>query len=71
MLTEAAAAAWKVPPSAVTIEAGELRHASGKRAGLGEFADAAAKLKVPSPVTVKRPEEWIYIGKSFPRVDAQ
>lgn len=38
-------------------------------AGLGEFAAAAAKLPVPSPVVVKKPEDWIYIGKSFPRVD--
>lgn len=71
MLTEAAASAWKVPAGEVTIEAGELRHASGKKAGLGEFAEAAAKLKVPASVTLKKPEDWIYIGKSFPRVDVK
>ncbi len=71
MLTQAAAASWKVPAAEVKIEAGELRHASGKRAGLGEFAAAAGKLPVPSPVVVKKPEDWIYIGKSFPRVDVR
>ncbi|MGE0665905.1 MAG: molybdopterin cofactor-binding domain-containing protein [Sphingomonadales bacterium] len=71
MLIEAAASAWKVPTAKVTIEAGELRDASGRKAGLGEFAEAAGKLAVPSPVTVKKPEDWIYIGKSFPRVDVQ
>ncbi|MEN3976288.1 xanthine dehydrogenase family protein molybdopterin-binding subunit [Emcibacter sp. SYSU 3D8] len=71
MLAEAAAAAWKVPAGEVTIEAGELRHASGKRAGLGAFAEAAGKLPVPPTVTLKKPEDWIYIGKSFPRVDAK
>ncbi len=71
MLTEAAAASWKVPAAEVRIEAGELRHASGKRAGLGEFAEAASKLEVPASVTLKQPEDWIYIGKSFPRVDVK
>jgi isoquinoline 1-oxidoreductase beta subunit len=69
MLIAAASAAWKVSATEVRIEAGELRHASGKRAGLGAFAEAASREPVPSPVPVKDPKDWIYIGKSFPRVD--
>ena len=69
MLIGAAADAWKVPESEVTIADGELRHKSGHHAGLGEFADAAGRRPVPTKVVVKTPEEWIYIGKSFPRVD--
>jgi len=51
MLVEAAAKAWSVPASEITTEAGVLYHkGSGKKAGYGEMATAAAQLKVPTDV---------------------
>lgn len=68
MIVEAAAASWKVKPAEIRIESGILR--SGTRsAALGDFAGAAAKLAVPDKVTLKEPKAWVYIGKSFPRVE--
>lgn len=68
MLISAAAKAWGVDPSAVTIAGGRIS-AGTRSAGLGEMAEAAAAEPVPQAVTLKTPEQWVYIGKSFPRVD--
>lgn len=54
MLREAAAQAWSVPVDEITTQAGVLYHkASGKSAGYGALASAAAKLPVPKNVTLK------------------
>ncbi len=71
MLLAAAADDWGVPVEEITIKAGVISHASGKSAGFGELAGKAAKLSVPEDVTLKSPEDWVYIGKSFPRLDAK
>ena len=69
MIVQAAAEAWKVTASEVTIENGVVK-AGSRTGGLGDFAEAAAKLPVPNEVPLKPPAKWAYIGKSFPRVDA-
>ena len=69
MIIQAAAAAWKVSPVEIRIENGVLK-AGTKAAAFGDFADAAAKLPVPATVTLKDQKAWVYIGKSFPRVDS-
>jgi isoquinoline 1-oxidoreductase subunit beta len=69
LIVQAAAAAWKVSPAEISIQNGIVK-AGSKTAGLGDFADAAAKLTVPATVKPKDPKAWTYIGKSFPRVDA-
>ncbi|MDD9926636.1 MAG: xanthine dehydrogenase family protein molybdopterin-binding subunit [Rhodospirillaceae bacterium] len=71
MLVAAAAAAWKVPESTITVEAGMLKHTSGKSASFGEVASDAAKLPVPTKPTLKDPTRFTYIGKSFPRLDVK
>lgn len=71
MLIVAAAEEWGVPADEITIEAGTISHASGQSAGFGELAGKAAKLDVPEDVAVKSPEDWVYIGKSFPRLDTK
>jgi isoquinoline 1-oxidoreductase beta subunit len=54
MLKEAAAKAWNVPISQITTEAGVLHHkTSGKSAGYGEMASAAATIPVPKEVKLK------------------
>jgi isoquinoline 1-oxidoreductase beta subunit len=55
MLCEAAATTWQVPVNEITTEAGVLYHkASGKSAGYGEMASAAAKLEVPKRSSAER-----------------
>ncbi|MFE1602148.1 xanthine dehydrogenase family protein molybdopterin-binding subunit [Methylobacterium sp. ID0610] len=66
MLIEAAARQWGVPAAEVTAENHVLRHArSGKQAGYGELAAAAAQLPVPTgdAVRLKDAAAFRYIGK--------
>lgn len=66
MLEAAAAAAWKVPAIEVQARTHELVHEkSGRRAGFGEFAEAAAALPVPAADTLrlKSPAQFRYIGR--------
>ncbi|MBK9018064.1 MAG: xanthine dehydrogenase family protein molybdopterin-binding subunit [Saprospiraceae bacterium] len=70
MLKEAAAQAWQVPVDEVTTEAGVLKHEkSGKSAGYGELASAAAKVAVPKEVKLKDPKDFKIIGQSKKNVD--
>ncbi|GGK22394.1 xanthine dehydrogenase family protein molybdopterin-binding subunit [Salinarimonas ramus] len=71
MLVSAAAAEWGVPESEITVARGRIRHeASGREAGFGAFAQAAAALPVPAEPRLKAPAQWIYIGKEgVPRLD--
>ena len=70
LLKEAAAQAWQVPVSEITTEAGVLKHeASGKLAGYGEMAAAAAKIPVPEEVELKAPKDYKIIGHSKKNVD--
>nr|WP_210301807.1 xanthine dehydrogenase family protein molybdopterin-binding subunit [Methylobacterium brachythecii] len=66
MLIQAAAKQWGVPVGEVTAENHVISHAkSGKKAGYGEFAAAAAELPVPprESVVLKDPKAFRYIGK--------
>jgi isoquinoline 1-oxidoreductase beta subunit len=69
MIVAAAAEAWKVSPGDVRIEQGVVK--SGARtATFGELASAAARMPVKGDVKLKDPKDWVYIGKSFPRIDS-
>ena len=69
MIVAAAAKEWGVEPSEISISNGVVSITSGKTATLGALADAAARQSVPSNVALKTPDKFVYIGKSFPRVD--
>lgn len=72
MLRQAAAQAWGVPVEEITTEAGTLEHkASGKSAGYGEFASAAANLEVPGEVELKDLKDFKIIGTSRRNVDGK
>lgn len=71
MLIAAAANDWGVPANEITVSQGTLSHASGKSAGFGELAGLAAEQEVPAEPALKTPDQWVYIGKSFPRVDTK
>ena len=68
MLIAAAANTWGVDPANVSISGGKIR-AGDHSASLGEMTEAAAAQPVPESVTLKTPDQWVHIGKSFPRVD--
>jgi isoquinoline 1-oxidoreductase beta subunit len=71
MLVSAAAQQWKVPASQITVKKGVVSHAaSGRKAGFGELAEAAAQLPVPASVKLKNPKDFTLIGRSAPRVDS-
>ena len=70
MLKQAAADSWQVPVAEITTEAGILHHqASGKSAGYGEMAAAAAQVPVPEEVELKEPKDYKIIGHSKKNVD--
>ena len=70
VLREAAAQAWEVPVAEITTEAGVLHHeASGKSAGYGEMAAAAAQLPLPEEVELKDIKDFKIIGTSRKNVD--
>ncbi len=70
MLVEAAAKAWGVPVTELTVEKGIIRHAASNKSGkFGEFADAAAKLTPPAVVQLKTPEQFKLIGTDLAKLD--
>lgn len=72
MLRKAAAQAWEVPVEEITTEAGVLHHKnSGKKAGYGEMASAAANIAVPEEVQLKDIKEFNIIGTSRKNVDGK
>lgn len=70
MLVAAAAEAWQVPVSEVTITDGQLHHASGRRGRFGEFAARAALRPPPPDPRPKSPAEFRLIGRPLPRIDS-
>ena len=70
MLVAAAAAAWAVPAAEISVANGRLEHrGSGRAAGFGEFAAAAARLPVPATPTLKPASEFTLIGRPTLRKD--
>jgi isoquinoline 1-oxidoreductase subunit beta len=72
MLVSAAAMAWQVSSSEITVDKGVIRHAgSGKSATLGDMALAASELSPPDSVTLKDPKDFKLIGRDVPRKDSR
>jgi isoquinoline 1-oxidoreductase beta subunit len=72
MLMAAAAAQWNVPVSELETEAGTVRHAaSGRTAGYGDLAEAAAAIEPPdmASLTLKDPNDYSIIGTPTRGVD--
>jgi isoquinoline 1-oxidoreductase subunit beta len=66
MLIRAAAQQWGVPEAECTTDLHVVVHkATGKKAGYGELAAAAARLSVPKKeeLKFKPPSAWRYVGK--------
>jgi len=71
MLVSAAADAWHVPASEITVSNGVISHKSGRKAGFGELAEKAAAMPVPTDVKLKDPKQFRLIGKRVPRQDSR
>jgi len=71
MLVAAAAKEWGVPADSITVSQGVVSDGSGNSATFGELAGLAAQQDVPSEPALKTPDQWVYIGKSFSRVDVK
>jgi isoquinoline 1-oxidoreductase beta subunit len=70
MLMAAAARQWNVPQSECTTANSVISHPpSGRTLRYGEVAADAAKLPVPTEVTLKTPAQWTIIGKGVKRLD--
>lgn len=71
MLIAAAAVQWQVEPASCTASSGAVVHAaSGRRASYGALALAAAKQPVPEKPVLKKPADFLYIGKPRNRMDS-
>jgi isoquinoline 1-oxidoreductase beta subunit len=71
MLVQAAAQSWQVSATQITVEKGRVRHAeSGREAGFGELAAAAASIAPPQAPTLKDPADFSLIGHHVPRIDS-
>ncbi|HEY4165993.1 MAG TPA: molybdopterin cofactor-binding domain-containing protein, partial [Reyranella sp.] len=65
-LKAAAAAAWSVPATEITIKDGVLSHSSGKSARFGEMIAAAAAITLPAEPKTKDRADWVWLGKQSP-----
>ncbi|MEI2415132.1 xanthine dehydrogenase family protein molybdopterin-binding subunit [Orrella sp. JC864] len=64
MLVAAAAERWQVPAGEIDVAQGTVSHAaSGRSAGFGELAEAAARQPLPAGIALKSPERYTLIGK--------
>ncbi|MFA8388215.1 MAG: molybdopterin cofactor-binding domain-containing protein [Pelagibaca sp.] len=68
MIVAAAASEWGVSEGDIAITNGVVS-GGGNSATLGELSILAAAQEPPAEVILKSPEDWVYIGKDFPRVE--
>lgn len=72
VLVAAAAKAWNVPASEITVEKGIISHpGSGKKGHFGEFVTEAAAMTAPEEVTLKDKKDFKIIGTPVKNVDAK
>ncbi|MEM7097186.1 MAG: molybdopterin cofactor-binding domain-containing protein [Pseudomonadota bacterium] len=69
VILEAAAGTLKKPVSSLRTEAGHIV-AGGQRYPYGDFVGLASVLEAPENAPLKKPNQYRYIGRDFPRIDA-
>lgn len=70
MLVAAAATGWQCPPGECKVDNGVVVHEkTGRKKRFGELVTGAAKLDIPTELTLKTKDEWTVIGKRHKRVD--
>ena len=70
MLVAAAAAEWKVTASEITVDAGTIRHASGKSAAFGELIAGAAKQSLMPDAPLKSAAQFRIVGTPARRIES-
>jgi isoquinoline 1-oxidoreductase beta subunit len=72
ILVRAAAEEWGVHANECRAADGQVDHApSGRRAGYGDLAERAARLRPPEDPLLKSPDRFRQVGRSVPRLDAR
>lgn len=71
MIVAAAARVWGVKADEIKVSKGVVSHVSGKSATFGDLAVKAAAESIPAQPVLKNAKDFVYIGKSFPRVDSK
>ena len=70
MLVAAAAKRWNVEPASCRAQSGEVLHPpTGQRIKYGALAADAARMPVPTNVTLKEPKDFTLIGTPAKRLD--
>lgn len=69
LLLQAAAKQWNVPVAGLRTENGYVINGAQKLS-YGQLVDTASQLETPKNVTLKKPEQWKYIGKPTKRLDS-
>jgi len=69
MIVAAAAKRWAVEAASITVAKGVVSSGSHS-ATLGALAKDAAAVPVPQEPKLKSPDQFVFIGKSFPRLDS-
>lgn len=69
LLMQAAAKQWNVPVDSLRTENGAVVNGQ-KKLSYGQLVETASKLPTPTTVTLKKPEQWKFIGKATKRLDS-
>jgi isoquinoline 1-oxidoreductase subunit beta len=70
MLVQAAAKQWQVEAASCTTSKSVVTHKeSGRTLAYGALAGAASSETPPKNVTLKKPEDFVYVGQSLKRFD--
>lgn len=69
LLMQAAAKQWNVPVDSLRTENGAVFNGQ-KKLRYGQLVETASKLPTPTSVTLKKPEQWKFIGKATKRLDS-
>lgn len=70
LLLEAAAKQWNVPVAGLRTENGFVINGTQKLS-YGQLVETASQLPTPASVTLKKPEQWKFIGKATKRLDSK
>lgn len=69
LLLNAAAKQWNVPVEGLRTENGAVINGNHKLR-YGQLVETASQLATPTTVTLKKPEQWKFIGKATKRLDS-
>ena len=69
LLMQAAAKQWNVPVAELRTENGSVIHGT-QQLRYGQLVETASQLETPTSVTLKKPEQWKFIGKATKRLDS-